>query len=130
MNEVHIKAGYDFKQNGPKTEKAQKPSPARRRRGGPLEFDPSVGIPISDETANRVVANGARDRRNEPVPAPAGAAKFPAGRVTGVATVPNGLSSHTSLYNSSPAQNSKIVFSRNVGGLLLPQCHEFLTHIA
>lgn len=130
MNKEHIKAGYDYKQNGPKTEKAQKPSPARRRRGGPLEFDSSVGIPIPNETGDFFVAKGARDRRNEPVPASAGAANFSAGRVTGVAPVPNGLSSHTSLYNSSPAQNSNFVFSRSVGGLLLPQCHEFLTHLA
>lgn len=118
-----LQAGLDYNVNGPKTEKAEKAkksSPARRRRGGKLEFDPFVGIPVSEEAAELLIANGAPDRRNAPVPVSSGAAQLSTSNSAGVPPVPNGLSAYSSPYHPIPAEKSNFVFSRNVIPSKLP----------
>lgn len=130
ISDEAIQAGRDYDPNGNKIEKIPKSSPARRRRGGKLAFDPYVGIPISDEAAELLIASGAPDRRNRPasvpVPVYSGVTPFR------VSPVPHGLSAHSELYNPSPVEQSNFVFSRNVGNsmrkCIFPSCQEHPTN--
>lgn len=109
----YIQQELDANANGTKTERKRKSSPARRRRGGKLEFDPRVGIPVTDEAAEVLIANGALDHRNDPVTASPAAATS-SSNSAGVPPVPNGLSAYSSPYNPRPAEKTNFVFSRNV----------------
>lgn len=114
IRDEYIQEELDANANGTKTERKKKSSPARRRRGGKLEFDPRVGIPVTDEAAEVFIANGALDHRNDPVTASSGAANSSTSNSAGVPPVPNGLSAYSSPYTPHPAEKTNFVFSRNV----------------
>lgn len=111
-----LQAGLDFDVTGMKSEKPQKSSPARRRRGDKLAFNPFEGIPVSDEAAEVFIANGAPDRRMDPVPAFSSAANSSTSSLAGVPAAVNGLSSYSSPY-PSPSGPANYAFSRNVTAL-------------
>lgn len=108
-----LQAGLDFDVTGIKSEKTQKSSPARRRRGDKLEFDPFVGIPVSDEAGEVFIANGPPDRRTNVVAASSSAANSSTSSLGEVPQAANGLFSYPSPY-PGPAGRANYAFSRNV----------------
>lgn len=100
--------------NGTQTETTKKSSPTKRRRGGKLEFDPSIGIPLTEQAADLLIAQGVPDRRSISVPVPSYAAQFSTSSPDGIPPVDNGLSAFSTLYSPSPAQQNNFRFSRNV----------------
>ncbi|MCJ1429123.1 hypothetical protein MMC29_007036 [Sticta canariensis] len=108
-----LQAGLDYNVNGTQTETSEKSSPAKRRRGGKLEFDPSMGIPLTAMAADLLIARGVPDHRDVPVQVSSGATQFSFSSFDGVPPVANGLSALSTLYSPSPAQQNNFRFFRN-----------------
>lgn len=109
-----LQAGLDYNVNGTQTETSKKSSPTKRRRGGKLEFDPSMGIPVTEMAADFLIASGVPDHRDVPVPASSGTAQFSISSFDGVPPVANGLSAFSTQYSPGPAQQNNFRFFRNV----------------
>ena len=118
-----LQAGLDYNVNGTQTETSEKSSPAKRRRGGKLEFDPSMGIPLTAMAADLLIARGVPDHRDVPVQASSGATQFSSSSFDGVPPVANGLSALSTLYSPSPAPQNNFRFFRNVSPRKKPFSH-------
>ncbi|MCJ1465447.1 hypothetical protein MMC07_004065 [Pseudocyphellaria aurata] len=133
ISDEAIQAGKDWKVNEPKRQKA---TPPRRRRGEQPEFNAYEGIPVSEETAAVLIANGAPDRRtsrgsdfplseataaalvasgvpdrrSSPGSAFSGATQISASTLAGDSSVANAASAYSSLYDNG---QSNFDFFRN-----------------
>ena len=104
-----LQVGLNRNVNGTQTETSKMSSPTKRRRGGKLEFDPSMGILLTAMAADMLIAQGVPDCRDVPVPASSGAAQFSISSFDGDPPVANG-SFRRSRRSTVPVRRSRTTF--------------------